>query len=161
MKQVVYASIIAMGCTIAVAAQGGMAADQSKDKMGAKDAGKSVTLTGCVAESAGHFMLTNATMGDQAGAAMSYGLTGENLKPHVGHKVTVTGMMSPKMGMEGSSKGSMGTDSAMGKDKMGKDHSAKDSTSKDTMAHGGMKGDMKMSGAVVVKSLKMVSATCS
>jgi hypothetical protein len=161
MKQVVYASIIAVGCAVGVAAQGAPAADQSKDKMGAKDAGKSVTLTGCLAESAGHFMLTNATMGDQSGAAMSYGLTGENLKPHVGHKVTVTGTMGAKTGMEGSSKGSMGADSATAKDKTAKDPAAKDSTSKDTMAHGGMKGDMKMSGAVVVKSLKMVSATCS
>ena len=39
MKRVLYASVIAMGCTIALAAQGG-AADQPKDKDGkmAKDA---------------------------------------------------------------------------------------------------------------------------
>ena len=62
MKRVLYASVIALGCTIAVAAQGG-AADQSKDKGEKKDATeKAVTLTGCVAKSGGHFMLNNATM---------------------------------------------------------------------------------------------------
>ena len=148
MKRVVYASIIAMGCTVAVAAQAGTAADQSKDKMAAKDAAKTVSLTGCVAESDGHFMLNNATMADQKGSPMSYSLTGGTLKPHVGHKVEITGMMKPMDSTKKdamSKEGSTAKGGAMGKDKMGKE---------------GMAHDMSASGAVAVKSLKMVSTTC-
>ena len=153
MKRVVYASIIAMGCTVAVAAQGGTASDQSKDKMAAKDTAKTVTLTGCVAESGGHFMLNNATMGD-TGSPMSYSLTGGTLKPHVCHKVEITGMMKP---MDSMKKDPTAKDSTMAKDSS----TAKDSAmGKDKMGKEGMKHDMAASGAVAVKSLKMVSTTC-
>ena len=134
MKRVLYASVIALGCTIAVAAQGG-AADQSKDKGGKKDATeKTVTLTGCVAESGGHFMLNNATM-EGGGAPAAYALSGGTLKPHVGHKVTVTGAMKPA-----------------GKDSMKKDSMAKTDAKKD---------DMPSAGTVSVKELKMVAPSCS
>ena len=141
MKRVLYASVIALGCTIALAAQGGGAADQGKDKMGkmdkmGKEAGKSVTLTGCVAEAGGHFMLNNAS-GEGAGAA-SYALSGGTLKPHVGHKVEITGALKPA--------------ATTGKD-----------AKKDTMAKGdAKKDDMAASaGTVSVKEVKMVAATCS
>jgi hypothetical protein len=105
MKQFIYASVLAAGCTAALAAQAGTA-DQAKSKesMG-KDAGKTVTVTGCVAEADGRFMLNNATMAE-GGSPMAYALTGGALKPHVGHKVAVTGMMKPMAG--GDMKGGMG-----------------------------------------------------
>ena len=139
MKRVLYASVIALGCTIAVAAQGG-AADQAKDKggkMAKEGADKAVTLTGCVAESGGHFMLNNATM--EGGAApASYALSGGTLKPHVGHKVTVTGEMKPA--------------ATAGKDSMKKDSMAKSDAKKE---------DMASAGTVSVKELKMVAPSCS
>jgi len=143
MKRVLYASVIALGCTIAVAAQGG-AADQAKEKGGkmAKEAGKDVSVTGCVAESGGHFMLNNATMESGGGAPASYALSGGALKAHVGHKVTVTGAMKPA--------------ATSGKDTMAKD------AKKDTMAKGdAKKDDMSSAGTVSVKDVKMVAATCS
>jgi len=151
MKRVLYASVIAMGCTIAVAAQGGMAAPASQDKMASKDAAKTVTATGCVAESGGKYMLNNATMGDMAGAPMTYAITGENFKPHVGHKIEVTGMMKPMS--KDMKKGTMGKDSMAKDSSMPKDSSM----AKDPMA----KDDMAMGGTLTVKSMKMVAATCS
>ena len=139
MKRVLYASVIALGCTIAVAAQGG-AADPAKDKgeKTAKDADKAVTLTGCVAESGGHFMLNNATM--EGGAApASYALSGGTLKPHVGHKVTITGAMKPAA--------TAGKDDSMKKDSMAKTDAKKE--------------DMPSAGSVSVKELKMVAPSCS
>jgi hypothetical protein len=138
MKRVLYAGVLAMGCTIALAAQGG-AADQAKEK--GKDADKAVTLTGCVAESGGQFMLNNATMSGGAGAPASYALSGGTLKPHVGHKVEITGAMKPAA------------------------TTGKDSTKKDPMAKGdakdAKKDDMATAGTVTVKDLKMVAPTCS
>ena len=97
----------------------------------AKTAEKTVAVTGCVAEADGKYMLNNATMADQT-TPMSYVLSGGTLKPHVGHKVEVTGMMKP-MAMK------------------------KDTTSKDKMA----KPDMATAGTVTVKDLKMIAASCS
>ena len=132
MKRVLYASVIALGCTIAVAAQSGTApgAKEKTDTM-AKTTEKTVSVTGCVAEADGHYMLNNATMADQT-TPMSYALSGGTLKPHVGHKVEVTGMMKP---------------TAMKKDTMSKDKMAKP--------------DMATAGTVTVKDLKMIAATCS
>jgi hypothetical protein len=147
MKRVLYASVIALGCTIAVAAHGGMAAGQSKEKEKekpmAKEAAKTVAVTGCVAESGGHYMLNNATTADAAGAPMSYALSGGTLKPHVGHKVEITGTVKP---------------AASGKDSMSKDSMKKDTMSKDKpMA----KEDAATGGTLAVKSLKMVAPSCS
>jgi tRNA A37 methylthiotransferase MiaB len=131
MKRVLYAAVIAMGCTIAVGAQGTAA---SKEKM-AKEPAKTVAVTGCVAESEGHYMLNNATVADQAGAPMSYALTGGTLKPHVGHKVEITGTIKPAA-----------------KDTMKKDTMSKDTMSKDKMA---------TAGTLAVTSLKMIAPSCS
>jgi hypothetical protein len=136
MKRILYAGIIAMGCTIALAAQGGTA-DQAKEKgaTGKDTAEKAVTLTGCVAESGGHFMLNNATMAEGGGAPASYALSGGTLKPHVGHKVEVTGSLKP---------------AAAGGEK------------KDTMAKSdAKKEDMASAGTLSVKNLKMVAPSCS
>ncbi|MEO5823022.1 MAG: hypothetical protein ABIT71_21165 [Vicinamibacteraceae bacterium] len=77
-----------------------IAGAQSMDK---KDMTKDVKVTGCVAAGteADHFMLNHATMaGDmkkESATPMSYGLMGGALKPHVGHKVEVTGNWSHEM----------------------------------------------------------------
>jgi hypothetical protein len=124
-----------------------------KGKMDTTAAAKkgSVTVTGCVAAGTepGHYMLNEATKeGDPAGAPMaSYALMGGELKPHVGHKVAVTGTMDAKSGM-----------GAMGKSGMGKDTMPKEGTSKDTMAK---PKDSDKAMTVNVKSVKMIAATCS
>jgi hypothetical protein len=106
----------------------------------------SVTVTGCVAAGTepGHYVLNDATKdGDPAGAPMAtYSLMGGELKPHVGHKVAVTGTMDAKSSM-----------SAMGKGGM-----AKDTMPKETMAKP-KESDKAMT--VNVKSVKMIAATCS
>ncbi|MEP6919129.1 MAG: hypothetical protein ABJC89_26040, partial [Acidobacteriota bacterium] len=84
------------------------------------------------------------SMAAPAMAPMSYMLSGGTLKPHVGHKVEVTGMMKPM------AKG------------MAKDTMAPGAADKGTMAKDGMmkKDAMATSGTLDVKSVKMVSATC-
>ena len=108
---------------------------------------KPMSVTGCVAENDGHFMLDHAMKSsDMKGdmktdtkhddmKAMSYGLMGGTLKPHVGHKVEVTGTMDSKM----MSKDKMATDKMMDKDKM-------------PMA--------EMAGTINVTAVKMLSASC-
>jgi len=122
-------------CVLGVVA---LAGAQSMDK--AKDMGKDVKVTGCVAAGtdADHFMLNNATMaGDMkkepAAAPMSYTLMGGTLKPHVGHKVEVTGSFADEK------KPAMGADKPAAAGDMAKAH------------------DMH---ALKVKSVKMVAETC-
>lgn len=63
-------------------------------------------------------------------------MSSDDLKPHVGHKVSVTGMMQG--------------DSAMSDDKMSTDSMSKDRMSKDSMAASGFK----------VTSMNMASEQC-
>jgi hypothetical protein len=138
MKRVLCASVLAMGCTIALSAQSGTA-DKPKDDKMARDA-KTVAVTGCVAEADGHFMLNNATWEGATAPAM-VALSGGTLKPHVGHKVEVTGTMKAP---------SMDTDATK-----------KDATAKpEAMAHD-MKKEAAAAGTLTVKDLKMISPTCS
>jgi|SwirhirootsSR3_FD_contig_71_1233192_length_572_multi_2_in_0_out_0_1 hypothetical protein len=134
MKRFFYSAVIAMGCTIAVAAQA-PTPDQAKPKdtmaKESKDTAKTVTATGCVAESGGHYMLNNATTADQT-TPMTVALSGGSLKAHVGHKVEITGTMAP--------------------------------AKKDTMAKESKepkKDDMAAGPTLNVKNVKMVAATCS
>lgn len=94
---------VACSMTVVAAQAGGATAD---DKMAKQS--PTVTVTGCVAEGtmADHYMLNNAavaTNGMMKNDAMSadhpasFALSGGDLKPHVGHKVEVTGTIS-KMG---------------------------------------------------------------
>ena len=118
------------------AAQTGSTEKMDKDKMAKDKMAKPMMVTGCVAagSESGHYMLTNGMMaGDTTGK--SYELMGGDLKAHVGHKVEITGMMAH--------------DKMMGKDKMAKDKMPKDHM---TMSD--------MHGALNVKSVKMISATC-
>ena len=127
-------------CCACVLGAAGLSAAQADKKMDKMDKGmKSMTVTGCVAEKDGHYMLNNAMMAGDS-KAMTYDLTGGELKAHVGHKVEVTGSTDPK---------------AMDKGKMDKDKMSKDKMmDKDKM------GMSDMHGTLNVKSVKMISATC-
>ena len=140
MKRVLCASVLAMGCTIALSAQSGTA-DKPKDDKMAKDA-KTVAVTGCVAEADGHFMLNNATW-EGAAAPATVGLSGGALKPHVGHKVEVSGTMKP------AAVGTTGTDAK------------KDPAAKEPAASPDMKKDAPMAGTLTVKDVKMIAPSCS
>jgi hypothetical protein len=129
-----------------------MAAQEPTDKPARTDK-MDKSMTGCVqaGSSPGTFMLTNATpamgdekMGTDAMGAAKAGMgpimltaTDVDLAAHVGHKVTVTGMMSGKMKH----------------DDMMKDDKAKDA---DKTATG-----MAAGPSLKVKSVTMVSTTCS
>ena len=139
---------VCCACVLGVA---GMSAAQddkmAKGKMDTMGKGMMpMSVTGCVAEKDGHYMLDNAMMAGDMKAmhtgdakAMSYHLTGGALKAHVGHKVEITGSMDPKMGAMGKGK-MMDKDKMMGKDKM---------ETSDTH------------GTLTVKSVKMISTSCS
>jgi len=105
MKRLTYATCMAvMLGMVGLAAQTGATDPIQKSKTAKAD---TVTVTGCVADkdANGKYMLNNARMGDTSSTAssatgttgstaaetMSYELTGDNLKAHVGHKVEVTG----------------------------------------------------------------------
>jgi hypothetical protein len=104
--------------------------------------GKQMNMTGCVAEKDGKYILKDKKHPD--GVEL---MSSDDLKPHVGHKVSVTGMMQG--------------DSAMAGDKMSKNNMSKDSMAKDNMAKDNMaKDNMAMSGFKVT-SMKMVSEKCA
>ena len=128
-------------CCACVLGAAGLSATQADKKMDKMDKGmKSMTVTGCVAEKDGHYMLNNAMMAGDS-KATAYDLTGGELKAHVGHKVEVTGSTDAKM-----------------MDKM--DKMDKDKMSKDKMMDKDKMGMSDMHGTLQVKSVKMISATC-
>jgi hypothetical protein len=149
MKPMMWTLSFAVACTVTAAAQT-PAADQPSDKM---MKGEPVTLTGCVAETTtGQFSLTNAKMAGKMGADnmptdkapadsmhpadLTYQLSGStDLKPHVGHKVEVTGSLGK---LEKGPTGAM---------------------DKDAPATAGAKA-MTKAGTLSVTSMKMISATC-
>jgi len=73
-------------CSFAVVAQTSMSSDSSMKK--SDSMGKQMTMTGCVSEKDGKYMLTDKKHPN--GVEL---MSSEDLKPHVGHKVSVTGMM--------------------------------------------------------------------
>jgi hypothetical protein len=121
---------VVLACSVSLFAQTSMSSDSSMKK--SDSMGKQMTMTGCIAEKDGNYMLKNKKHPD--GVEL---MSSDDLKPHVGHKVSVTGMMQD--------------DSAMAGDKMSKDNMSKDSMSKDGMAMSGFK----------VTSMKMVSEKCT
>ncbi|MEO6238276.1 MAG: hypothetical protein ABIQ52_14860 [Vicinamibacterales bacterium] len=135
--------LIAAVCCACVLGAAGLSAgqtDKKMDKMDKMDKNmKPMTVTGCVAEKDGHYMLNNAmNVGDTK--AMAYDLMGGDLKAHVGHKVEVTGSTDSRM---------------MAKGKMDKDKMAKDKMmEKDKMAMSDMHGTLH------VKTVKMLASTC-
>ncbi len=150
MKRMISAVCVATVCSVAAAG----AQSMDKDKMANMDKMPkgTVMVTGCVAPGsmADHYMLNHAMMSkgamgkdamtrdtmkkDAMGGdrAMSYMLSGGDLKAHVGHKVEVTGTM-----MKSGDMGKM-------KDK-------------DSM----VKPDMAKTSTLKVQSVKMLSDSCS
>lgn len=127
---------VCCACVVGVAGLSAQA-DKKVDKVD-KDV-KSMTVTGCVAEKDGHFMLNNATMAGET-KSMAYDLMGGELKAHVGHKVEVMGTSDGKMAKDKMAKDSkMSQDKPMDKDKMAMSE-----------AH----------ATLNVKSVKMISPTC-
>jgi hypothetical protein len=120
MRRTVFTCFVALGFVVAVSAQdparpaspaapGGLSAPQNPDRpqgtAGQAD-DKAIMVVGCVAGGPSDFTLTNAMAAGStdkpakpgavgtAGIATSYDLTpraGVDLKPHVGHKVEITG----------------------------------------------------------------------
>ena len=145
---IVTCGIIAVSCGTLGAAQS-TATDQGK----MDDKNKTVMVTGCVTDAMGHYTLTNAMISDDAlpttsqtppssvgttgSTGDSYGLTGGELKAHVGHKVEVTGTMDATM-----KTGSLETGKTVEKDRQ---------TTGSPAATKGM---------LTVTSVKMISSSC-
>jgi hypothetical protein len=119
-----------LACSMTAFAQSGMSSDSTMQN----GSGKAMSMTGCVAEKDGKYMLQTKKHRD--GVML---MSSEDMKPHVGHTVTVMGSMQH---MDAGSGGAMASGGAMS------------SGSSDT---GMSKGMMQMN----VTSMKMVSDTCS
>jgi hypothetical protein len=128
-------AMLVLACSVSVVAQSNMSSDSSMKKSDAM--GKKMTMSGCVSEKDGKYMLMDKKHPD--GVEL---MSSEDLKPHVGHTVSVTGMMENHDAMSGD---------AMSNDSMKKDDMKKDDMSKDHMAMSGFK----------VNKMKMVSEHCS
>jgi hypothetical protein len=138
MKRLITA--VCCGCVLGAAGVSWAQADKKMDKM--DKSMKSMTVTGCVAEKDGHYMLNNVMVAGDT-KATAYDLTGGEFKGHVGHKVEVTGSTDAKM---------------MDKGKM--DKMDKDKMSKDKMMEKDKMGMADAHGTLHVTSVKMVSTTC-
>ena len=136
---------VACSMTVVAAQSGGAMAD---DKMAKQS--PTVTVTGCVAEGtmADHYMLNNATVSTgemmkndamSADHPASFALSGGDLKPHVGHKVEVTGTI-------------MGT---VPRERKGDSPQ----TEKDKMSP--MAESAPKAATLKVKTVKMLASTCS
>ncbi len=108
--------------------------------------GKKMSMTGCIMEKDGKYMMMDKKHPD--GVML---MSSEDLKPHVGHKVKVKGMMqemsaSDSMGSSdmSSSGGAMKSDSSSGS--MGSGHES---------ASGSMKSDNNMHSGMSMMSMKV------
>jgi len=79
-------AMLVLACSVTVVAQTSMSSDSSMKK--SDSMGKQMTMTGCVSEKDGKYMLTDKKHPNGVELTSS-----EDLKPHVGHKISVTGMM--------------------------------------------------------------------
>src|SRR5882724_7771672 len=79
-------AMLVLACSVTVVAQTSMSSDSSMKK--SDSMGKQMTMTGCVSEKDGKYMLTDKKHPN--GIEL---MSSEDLKPHVGHKISVTGMM--------------------------------------------------------------------
>ncbi len=90
-----------LACSVAIVAQTGMSSDSSMKK--SDSMGKQMSMTGCVSEKDGKYMLTDKKHPN--GIEL---MSSEDLKPHIGHKISVTGMMEDgSMSGDGMSKDNM------------------------------------------------------
>jgi hypothetical protein len=115
--------LFVLACSMSAFAQSGMSSDSSMQN----GPGKGMSMTGCVAEKDGKYMLQ--TKKHPEGIML---MSSEDMKPHVGHTVTVMGSMQ-HMDASGGAMSSASADTGMSK------------------------GMMQMN----VTSMKMVSETCS
>jgi hypothetical protein len=130
MKTATHAMLmLVLACSVTAMAQTGMSSDSSMKK--SDQMGKSTTMTGCVSEKDGKYMLTNKS--HPKGVEL---MGQENMKAHVGHKISVTGMMEHMGKTE---------DNMTSNDKM-----SNMSMSKDNMSMMGFK----------VTGMKMISTQC-
>ncbi|MHB8539882.1 MAG: hypothetical protein ACYDCD_02920 [Candidatus Acidiferrales bacterium] len=123
--------MLVLACSMSAMAQTNMSSDSSMHKN--QTSGKKMSMTGCISEKDGKYMMMNKQHPD--GVQL---MSSADLKPHVGHKVKVTGMMKKMDAMSG--------DSMKSNDQMSKS---------DKMKQGKM-GMMEMK----VSSMKMVSDHC-
>ena len=99
---------LVLGCSISVFAQTNMSSDSSMKN--AQMSGKKMSMSGCIAEKDGKYMIMNKEHPDGVQLMGS-----QDMKPHVGHMVKVTGMME---NMDTASGGSMKSGDNMSDDKM-------------------------------------------
>ena len=92
--------MLMLACTISAMAQTSMSSDSSMKQD--KKMGKQMTMTGCIAEKDGKYMMMNKSHPD--GVQL---MSSEDMKPHVGHEMQATGMMEKMSGMSGDSGDSM------------------------------------------------------
>lgn len=123
--------MLVLACSMSAIAQTDTSSDSSmkKDNM----SGKTMSMTGCIAEKDGKYVMMNKEHPD--GVRL---MSSEDMKAHVGHKVKVTGTMDKMDSMSG--------DPMKSDDKMSGD---------DKMKHDDM-GKMGMK----VSSMKMMSDQC-
>ncbi|MHB8412241.1 MAG: hypothetical protein ACYDDI_09895 [Candidatus Acidiferrales bacterium] len=105
--------MLVLACSMSAMAQTNMSSDSSmhKDQM----SGKKMSMTGCISEKDGKYMMMNKRHPDGV-----HLMSSEDLKPHVGHKMKVTGMMEKMDAMSGDSMNSADTMSKGDKMKQGK-----------------------------------------
>ena len=126
--------MLMLACSVSAMAQMNMPGDSSKKTD--KTSGSKMSMTGCISENDGKYMLTDKEHPNGVELKSS-----EDLKPHVGHTVTVTGTMDKMCCKGGPPNGGMGGMESHGKMSKG----------------GGWKHDgMGMN----VSSMKMVSEQC-
>jgi hypothetical protein len=87
-------TMLVLACSVSLFSQTGMSSDPSMKK--SDSMGKQMTMSGCVAEKDGKYMLKNKKHPD--GVEL---MSSDDLKPHVGHKISVTGMMQGDSAMSG------------------------------------------------------------
>jgi hypothetical protein len=102
--------MLVLACSLPTLAQSGMSSDSSMKKSD-KMMGKKKSMTGCISEKEGKYMLMDKDHPN--GVAL---MSSEDLKPHVGHKVKVIGTMEKMNAMSGDS---MSKDNSMKHDDMG------------------------------------------
>ncbi|MHB8540390.1 MAG: hypothetical protein ACYDCD_05545 [Candidatus Acidiferrales bacterium] len=105
--------MLVLACSMSAMAQTNMSSDSSmhKDQM----SGKKMSMTGCISEKDGKYMMMNKRHPDGV-----HLMSSEDLKPHVGHKMKVTGMIEKMDAMSGDSMNSGDTMSKGEKMKQGK-----------------------------------------
>lgn len=140
MKRSVTMLMFVLACCLFAIAQSSTSGDSMKqDNMKHSDMmGKKMSMTGCVAEKDGKYMMMNKEHPE--GVQL---MSSEDMKAHVGHKMQVSGMMQDM------SDDSMKSDDNMKyNDNMKSDEKMKD----DKMKHGEM--------GMKVSSMKMMSDHC-